>query len=95
MKDYSVPIEKLRKCIALAECIVSVSRNSFTPFHLGLALQMHHVYGSKTLVETLSSHGFCASYSEVRRYLTSLADHEVENIENGTYLPRGNQMLRH
>ena len=88
-KDYSVPIEKLRKCIALAECIVSVSRNSFTPFHLGLALQMHHVYGSKTLVETLSSHGFCASYSEVRRYLTSLADHEVKNIENGTYLPRG------
>jgi hypothetical protein len=24
-----------------------INKNSFTPFILGLALQMHHVYGSK------------------------------------------------
>ena len=36
----SVPIGKLRKCLSLAECIVSVSKNKFTSFHLGLALQM-------------------------------------------------------
>jgi hypothetical protein len=45
------------------------------------------VYGSKNLVETLHSHGFCASYNELRRYLTSLADHEINKIENGTYIP--------
>jgi hypothetical protein len=50
---------------------------------------MHHVYGSKNLVETLHSHGFCASYNELRRYLTSLADHEINKIENGTYIPHG------
>jgi hypothetical protein len=75
--------------MALAETIVSINKNSFTPFSPGLALQMHHVYGSKNLVETLHSHGFCASYNELRRYLTSLADHEINKIENGTYIPHG------
>jgi hypothetical protein len=42
-----IPPEKLRKCMALAEAIVSINKNSFTPFSLDLALQMHHVYGSK------------------------------------------------
>ena len=36
----SVTIGKLRKCLSLAECIVSVSKNKFTSFHLGLVLQM-------------------------------------------------------
>ena len=76
-QDHTIPPEKLRKCMALAETIVSINKNSFTPFSLGLALKMHHVYGSKNLVETLHSHGFCASYNELKRYLTSLADHEI------------------
>jgi hypothetical protein len=63
--------------MALAETIVSINKNSFTPFSLGLVLQMHHVYGSKNLVETLHSHVFYASYNELRRYLTSLADHMI------------------
>jgi hypothetical protein len=36
----SVPIGKLRKCLSLAKCIVSVSKNKFTSFHLGFALQI-------------------------------------------------------
>jgi hypothetical protein len=76
-KDHTIPPEKLRKCMALAETLVSINKNSSTPFSLGLVLQMHHVYGSKNLVETLHSHGFCASYNELKRYLTSLADHEI------------------
>ena len=35
-----VPIGKLRKSLSLAECIVSVSKNKFTSFHLGLVLHM-------------------------------------------------------
>ena len=87
--DFPLPQEKYRKCMALAESIISIQRNSFTPFHLGLALQLHHQFGSKYLVETINSHGFCASYNEVRRYLTSSAEHEVNKIESGTYLPYG------
>ena len=35
--------EKQRKCLALSECIVAINNKSFTHFHLGLALQMHHL----------------------------------------------------
>ena len=81
--------EKLRKVLGLVESIVSVARCTFTPFHLGLAIELYHEYGSRTLIETLFSHGFCASYTEVRRYLTSIAVHEVENMENGAFAPDG------
>jgi hypothetical protein len=40
--------------MALAETLVSINKNSFTPFSLGLALQMHHVFGSKNLVDSKS-----------------------------------------
>ena len=81
--------EKLRKVLGLVESIVSIARCTFTPFHLGLAIELYHEYGSRTLIETLFSHGFCASYTEVRRYLTSIAVHEVENMENGAFAPDG------
>jgi hypothetical protein len=35
------------------------------------------------------SHGFCASYSEVRRFLTSVALKEEESIKEGVYVPDG------
>ena len=85
----SVPIGKLQKCLSLAKCIVSVSKNKFTSFHLGLALQVHHIYGYKNLIEILHSHGLCASYHEIRHYLTGVADHEIKKIEHGSYLPHG------
>jgi len=34
----------LRKCLELIECIVDISRNMFTPFNLGLALQVYHAF---------------------------------------------------
>jgi hypothetical protein len=44
--------DKARKCIAVAEMIISLHKNNFTPFKLGLALQLYHGYGSKHLIET-------------------------------------------
>lgn len=38
-----------RKTTALAESMVSLEKNFFTPFHIGLDLQLHHEFGSKTL----------------------------------------------
>jgi uncharacterized lipoprotein YajG len=43
----------------------------------------------KNLIETLNAHGFCASYREVRRLLTSIADSEINIIEHDTYVPNG------
>ena len=36
-----------------------------------------------------SCHVFCASYHEVRYYLTSVADDEIKKIEQGSYLSHG------
>ena len=59
--SQEVAPDKLRKCLAIVESIVSVAKNSFTPFHLGLSLQVYHEFRSKHLVETLKANGFCAS----------------------------------
>ena len=71
------------------ESIVSLSKHTFTPFHLGLAIQLHHEFGSRGLVDNLNSHGFCASYSEMRRFLTSVALKEEDSIKEGVYVPDG------
>jgi hypothetical protein len=73
--DYNVlSHDKARKCIAVAELL---HKNNFTPFNLGLALQFYHGYGSNYLIETLHAFGICASYTEVRQFLTSTANHEI------------------
>lgn len=66
-----------------------MSKNVITPFQIGLALQLYHEFGSKQLVDILHVHGFCSSYDEVKRYLTSLANHEIDKIKNGVYIPNG------
>lgn len=40
-------------------------------------------------MDTLYSHGFCASYAEIRRYLTTIAHHEIEKITGGVYVLDG------
>jgi hypothetical protein len=46
-------------------------------------------YNSGGRVDNLNSHGFCASYSEVRRFLTSVALKEEDSIKEGVYVPDG------
>ena len=80
--DYNaLSHEKARKCIAVAEMIISLHKNNFTPFNLGLVLQLYHGYGSKHLIETLHAFCICASYTEVRQVLTSAANHEIATTE--------------
>ena len=81
--------EKMRKYLSLSECIVPLCKSVITPFQIGLALQLYHEFGSKQLIETLHPHGFCSSYDEVRRYLTSLENHEIDQIKKGVYVPNG------
>ena len=88
-EPYTVPIDKIRKILGITESIVSLSKHTFTPFHLGLAVQLHHEFCSRGLVDNLHSHGFCASYSEVRRFLTSVALKEEDSIKEGVYVPDG------
>ena len=81
--------ESVRKCLALTECVVANSRTILTPFHLGLAIQVYHEFGSKRLIEILNAHGFCVKYTELRRYLTSVTNHEIDRISGDRYIPGG------
>jgi hypothetical protein len=47
--------EKLRKVLGLVESIVSVARCTFTPFHLGLAIELYHEYGSPSCTNMIPS----------------------------------------
>ena len=44
------------------------------PSQIALSVQMHHLYRSKFLVDSLSAMGFCSSYSEVLRFEKNAAD---------------------
>jgi ABC-type multidrug transport system permease subunit len=37
----------------------------------------------------LNSNGFCSSYTELRRFLTSVANHEIEHINGDRYILSG------
>ena len=84
-----------RRYLIIAECIIysrrcqQKSKQIIPPFHIGLMLQLQHEYGSRTLIETLSSYGLCGSYSDMRRFLTALAHDEVAKQQTDTYVPTG------
>ena len=42
---------------------------------------MHHHFSSKFLIDSLNSHGFCASYKTVQKYERSIA------VAQGTKIP--------
>ena len=44
-----------------------------SPLQLGLGVQLHHHFGSRFLVDTLHSLGFCCSYYEVQKYESNAA----------------------
>ena len=54
------------------------------PLQIGLAVQLHHHFQSKFLIETLHKHGFCSSYKEVIKFERSAA------MAQGTYGPELN-----
>ena len=43
-------------------------RTLIPPLQIGLAVQLHHHFGSRFLIESLHEHGFCSSYKEVQKF---------------------------
>ena len=66
--------------------LTTSSRNIRSPITLGLALYVHHEFGSKQLVQELHALGHSISYDEVRRFLTSAA---VNQKAQEVYIPTG------
>ena len=67
--------EKSCKLAAIGQAIMQACRPRalITPLQLGLGVQMHHHFGSKFLIDTLSNLGFSSSYWEVQKYESSAA----------------------
>lgn len=75
--------------IAICHDLIGQSRQIHTPITLGLAILIHHDFGSKTLINELSAMGHCVSYTEVRHFLTSEAADQISRTEQGIYIPTG------
>ncbi|XP_045199496.1 uncharacterized protein LOC123553863 [Mercenaria mercenaria] len=59
-----------KKIASIGQAIVQAAcpRSVIAPLQIGLGVQVHHLVGSKMLLESLHSLGFCSSYQEVLKY---------------------------
>ena len=64
-----------KKVLSIGQAIVQayMPRGIFAPLQIGLGFQMHHLCGSKFLIETLNSLGFCSSYTGIQKFEASAA----------------------
>jgi hypothetical protein len=62
--------ECLVKLSSIGQAIVQATRprSLIVPLQIGLAVQIHHTFGSRLLIDSLNSCGFSSSYSEVKKY---------------------------
>ena len=75
--------EVTRPSHSIAQSIQSQITKTATPTTLGLAVQLHHCFGSKELVTLLNEYVYIASYDEVMRFKTSAAS----MLENKNSVP--------
>lgn len=82
-KDNSV------KLASIGQAIVQAARPRvvIAPLQIGLAVQLHHNFASRFLIDTLHHHGFCSSYQEVQMFNQNAA------LGQGTDIPSYNSQF--
>lgn len=78
------------RCLSIACDITTLSTSITSPKHLGLAVSLHHNFGSRKLIDTISALGYCVSYTELRRFHTSAAiyvDAQQQPSEISAFIP--------
>ena len=78
--------------LSIACDVTTLSTGIMSPKHLGVAIYLHHTFGSRSLIDLLHSVGSCVSYTELRTFLTSAALHvdskqRTNNAEVNAYIP--------
>lgn len=73
--------ETSKPSLALSQCIQQHVNKSTNQTSLGLAVKLHHKYGSSDFVSILNQHGILASYDEVLRFRKSAAKYASENSD--------------
>ena len=77
-------------CLSIACDIITQAVPVASPKHLSLAVHLHHEYGSRKLIDVIHSHGYCISYTQLRQFLTSAAEHvdaRQEPTVTRSYIP--------
>jgi hypothetical protein len=84
-----------KKVASVGQSIIQAVRPRavVAPLQIALSLQMHHLYRSKFLVDTLSAMGFCSSYSEVLRFEKNAADAIAPDIFGTDINPQDSMLL--
>lgn len=79
-----------QKCLNIACDIITCSTSKYSPKHLGLSVHLHHMFGSRGLIENMYNMGYGISYTELRRFLTSAASF-IRSMEppfaSGAFIP--------
>lgn len=76
LSQLFVGTDKQEKVAAIGHAVIQAVRPRavVAPLQIGLASQLHHLYKSRFLIDTLSVMGFSSSYAEVQRFLKNGAD---------------------
>jgi len=83
-----VGTDKAEKVAAIGQSIIQAVRPRavVVPLQIGLSTQLHHLYKSRFLIDTLSVMGFSSSYMEVQRFLKNAADAVAPQLlERGSF----------
>ena len=67
-----------KQSICLTQSIQALVTKSFNQTTLGIAVKLHHRFGSKEIINDLHGYGFIASYDEVLRFRKSAAKMTAE-----------------
>ena len=93
--DDNVSLHKslLRRTLSISESLIYCSRRKsedsiIPPFHFGSTLQLHHIFGKKSLIDILNSHVFCCSNDDLRCFLSLAAEKELKKSKT-VYAPSG------
>ena len=70
-----IGVDKKLKIASIGQAIMQATRPRvlIAPLQLGLAVQMHHHFGSRFLIDSLHRHRFYSSYSEVQMFKRNAA----------------------
>ena len=77
------------KRLSLNQCIVQAARprTVIAPIPFGLGVSVENNFGSRSLIDQLSRHGFCISAEQVLRYRQSAADFSMNNNDEDDEKP--------
>ena len=73
------------KVASIGQAIMQATRPRvpLAPLRISLAVQLHHHFASRFLIESLHNMGFCAPYKEVKRFGRNAA------VDQGIDIPQG------